>query len=81
MITFEFAGEVVKGVPEDDVDRTTADGKASSVQFIHFPFTDQQVALFKQAGTRVVLGIGHSKYGHLAVLSDASRQALAGDFA
>ncbi|MEX0693611.1 MAG: DUF3501 family protein [Rhodospirillales bacterium] len=80
MIAFEFAGEVVKGVPEDDVDRTTADGKASSVQFIHFPFTDQQAALFRQADTRVVLGIGHVKYGHLAVLSEATRQALASDF-
>lgn len=80
MIAFEFAGEVVKGVPENDVDRTTADGKASSVQFIHFPFTDAQAALFRQADTRIVLGINHSKYGHLAVLGEVTRQALAGDF-
>jgi hypothetical protein len=36
------AGETVKGVPEADVDRTTAAGKASSVKFIHFPFTRAQ---------------------------------------
>ena len=28
--------EVIKAIPEDDVDRTSAEGKASSVQFIHF---------------------------------------------
>ena len=31
-------GDVIKAVPEEDVDRTSADGKASSVQFIHFKF-------------------------------------------
>ena len=32
-MTIEFGGEVATGVPEADVDRTAADGKASSVQF------------------------------------------------
>lgn len=80
-ISLEFAGEVVKGVPEEDVDRTTADGKASSVQFIHFPFTDAQAALFKAPDTRVVLGINHAKYGHLAILGDKTRAALGKDLA
>ena len=44
-VTLTVGDQVVKGVPEADIDRTTADGKASSVQFIHFPFTDEQVAL------------------------------------
>src|SRR3954451_19380735 len=30
------AGETIKGMAESDQDRTTADGKASSVQFVHF---------------------------------------------
>ncbi|MBO6518720.1 MAG: DUF3501 family protein [Rhodospirillales bacterium] len=80
-ITLEFEGETIKGVPEDDVDRTTADGKASSVQFIHFPFTDEQAAKLKATDGRVVLGINHPKYGHLAVLSEETRAALAGDLA
>ncbi|WNK00143.1 DUF3501 family protein [Thalassospiraceae bacterium LMO-JJ14] len=79
-ITLEFDGETVKGVPEDDIDRTTAAGKASSVQFIHFPFTDAQVEKFKSAA-RAVLGIGHPKYGHMAVLSAATHKALTGDLA
>lgn len=80
-ITLEFAGEVVKGVPEEDVDRTTADGKASSVQFIHFPFTDAQAAAFKAADSRVMLGISHPKYGHMAILPEQTRAALAADLA
>ena len=80
-ITLEFAGEVVKGVPEEDVDRTTADGKASSVQFIHFPFTDAQAAAFKETDSRVMLGISHSKYGHMAILPEQTRAALASDLA
>lgn len=80
-ITLEFDGEIIKGVPEDDVDRTTADGKASSVQFIHFPFTDAQAEKFKSTDGRVVLGIGHAKYGHMAVLTDATHKALAADLA
>jgi len=43
-------GETIAGVPEADVECTSAAGKASSVQFIHFPFTDAQVATFRQAG-------------------------------
>lgn len=80
-MTIEFAGEVVAGVPEADVDRTTADGKASSVQFLHFPFTDAQVAAFKTEGTQVVVGFKHPEYAHLAVMPEATRAALAQDFA
>ncbi|HEY9537340.1 MAG TPA: DUF3501 family protein [Kiloniellaceae bacterium] len=78
---FEVDGERIVGTPEQDVDRTTADGKASSVQFIHFPFTDAQVAKFKQVGTRVVLGFAHPQYGHMTILPEDVRNALAQDFA
>ena len=74
-----FGDHEVMGVPEEDLDRTTADGKASSVQFIHFPFTDAQIAAFK-AAAQVLVGFSHDQYGHMAVLTDASRDALAKDF-
>ena len=64
----EFADETVAGVPEADVDRTNAAGKASSVQFIHFPFTDAQVEIFTAADTRVILGFNHPSYSHMVVL-------------
>ena len=76
----EVAGETVTGVPEADVDRTTADGKASSVQFVHFPFTDAQVDAFRSAGARIVVGLGHPNYTHMTVLSEDVRAALAEDF-
>ena len=75
-----IGGETINGVPEEDVDRTSAAGKASSVQFIHFPFTDEQVAAFRGAGTETVLGFSHPEYAHMAVLPAPVRQALAGDF-
>ena len=70
----------VKGVPEDDVDRTTADGKASSVQFIHFPFSDEDVEAFRAEGVQAVLGFSHDQYGHMVVMPEAVRAALAADF-
>ncbi len=75
----KFDGFEVKGVPEADVDRTSADGKASSVQFIHFPFTAEQAAAFKQDGTQVLMGFTHPEYGHLTVLPESTRKALAAD--
>ena len=36
--SIEVGGERVVGKAEQDQDRTTAEGKASSVQFVHFPF-------------------------------------------
>ena len=40
-------GEIVKAIPEKDVDRTSSEGKASSVQFIHFKFNDKQIKKIK----------------------------------
>lgn len=70
----------VKGVPEADVDRTTADGKASSVQFIHFPFDAAAIEAFRVPGAQVVVGFTHPQYAHMTVMPDAVREALCGDF-
>ena len=70
----------IAGVPEADMDRTTAEGKASSVQFIHFPFSPEQVAAFRIPGTAVVIGFDHPGYGHMAVMPEPVRATLAGDF-
>ena len=76
-----FGGETVAAEPERDQDRTTEDGKASSVQFVHFRFTPAQIARFRAPGTEVVLGLRHPRYGHMAVLPEAVRAELARDFA
>lgn len=79
-ISIDFAGESVPADPESDVERTTEDGKTSSVHFLRFHFTDDQVAKFRDPGTRAVLSIAHANYGHMAVMPDAMREALAKDF-
>jgi hypothetical protein len=77
----KFDGEIVKGVAEADQDRTNEEGKASSVQFIHFPFRPQQIALFRETGRQVIVGFSHPEYSHMAVLAEEVRAELAGDFA
>lgn len=79
-ITLEVDGEVISARPEDDLERTTEDGKTSSIHFLHFPFTREQTDAFKTPGARVVLAIGHENYAHMAVLPEATRAALAEDF-
>ncbi len=77
---FSFGGERIAGVAEADQDRTSEEGKASSVQFVHFPFTQEQIAAFSKEGTQVILGFSHPAYSHMAVLPEAVRAALASDF-
>ena len=80
LVNLTFAGQTVTAVPEDDIERTTSDGKTSSVHFLHFTFTPEQIAAFKTPGTQAMLEITHAKYGHLARLSEDSRASLAADF-
>lgn len=77
----KIGGETVRGRSEADVERTNAAGKTSSVHFIHFDFTDAQVDAFRHPGAPVMVGIAHPNYGHLAVMPEAVRAALAEDFA
>lgn len=76
-----IGGETIRGVPEADQDRTTAEGKASSVQFIHFPFNEAQILAFRSGNGEAILGFTHPHYGHMAVISDVVRTALGKDFA
>ena len=78
---FRIGDWTIRGTPEAGTDRTTAEGKASSVQFVHFPFTASQIAAFRTPDAQVVLGLSHPNYSHMAVLPDAVRAELAGDFA
>lgn len=80
-VAIMVGSERVGGVPEQDVERTKADGKTSSVHFLHFPFTDAQVAAFRDPATPASVVIDHPNYGHAALLPPAVRAALAEDFA
>ena len=75
-----FAGQRVVGTPEADVDRTTAEGKASAVQFIHFALSPEQISAFRAPGTQIVIGFDHPAYGHMSVMPEPVRDALSKDF-
>lgn len=75
----EVAGERIVAQPEADQNRTSAEGKASSVQFVHFTFTDAQAKAFSEPNARVIIGLSHPAYNHMAVMSEATRLSLAED--
>jgi hypothetical protein len=79
-IFMKIDNETVKAVPEDDVDRTSAEGKASSVQFIHFKFKDEQIAKFKLDNTNIEIGIDHKEYAHTTKLTEDNIKSLIADF-
>ena len=74
-----IAGEQVRSVADATRENTSPEGKASSVQFIKFPLGSALKKKFRAAGTQVVVGIDHENYGHMAVMPEPVRQALAGD--
>lgn len=80
-ITLTVGGRDIKAEPELDVERSTADGKASSVHFLHFRFSDEQIDAFTSSTDPVVLAVNKDNYRHMAVMPDAVRRTLAGDFA
>jgi hypothetical protein len=79
-IFIKINDEVIKAVPEGDVDRTSAEGKASSVQFIHFKLNDDQISKFKLNGVTIELGIDHEEYTHTTRLAENSVKSLCADF-
>jgi hypothetical protein len=81
-LTIEAGGERrrIEARPEDDEERTTADGKTSAVHFFHFQFDDAAVGLFRSPDARIVLAVDHRNYGHMAVLPADVKEALASDF-
>lgn len=78
-VFLSIAGEKIFAVPEQEVERTTEDGKTSAIHFLHFPMTPAQRQAFKEASVDVQLGIEHEDYGHIALLSGDVRAALAED--
>jgi Protein of unknown function (DUF3501) len=80
-VSIDVAGSRIKATPTDYDDRTTPDGKTSSVHWLRFVFTPEQIAAFKSGEGRVVLEVAHPSYGHMAILSPAMRGEIGKDFA
>jgi len=78
-IFMKFNGEIVKAMPEKDVDRTSSKGKASSVQFIHFKFTNEQIKNFRK-NSEIEIGIDHQEYAHTTRLTENTIKSLLADF-
>jgi hypothetical protein len=79
-IFMKIDNEEVKAEPETDVDRTSEDGKASSVQFIHFKFNDDQINKFKSQNINIELGIDHKEYAHTTKLTEDNIKSILADF-
>jgi hypothetical protein len=79
-VFLEVAGERIAGTPDLTRENTSPDGKASSVQFVWFRFSPEQIAQFKAPGARVIAGFDHPNYSHMAVVPEVVRTELAGDF-
>ena len=72
--------EKIKAAAEADVDRTSAEGKASSVQFLHFNFSEKQIIQFKDINNKIKLGIDHELYDHFIEIPDTIKNSLIRDF-
>ena len=79
-IFMKIDNEIVKATPEDDVERTSAEGKASSVHFIHFKMSDNQITKFKLGNLDIELGIDHKEYAHTTKLTEDNVKSLSADF-
>jgi hypothetical protein len=75
----QVGAEKISGIPDPDRENTSAEGKASSVQFFHFPLPPAAVTAFGSPGTQILLGFDHPNYGHIALVPEAVRAALARD--
>ena len=79
-VYMKLDGELIKAIPEEDVVITSAEGKASSVQFIHFKFNDEQIKKFKSKISLIEIGIDHKEYSHSTKLNDTTVKSLSADF-
>jgi hypothetical protein len=76
----EIGRERISAAPKSDVERTADDGKTSSVHFVRFPLTPQQIAIWR-GDDRIVVGVDQQNYGHMAIVNAESRAELTTDFA
>ena len=79
-MSIKIGDSMIKGKAELDGDRTTADGKASSVQFVHFEFEAKAIQSIKSDMENVSISINHENYRHSAILNTETVRELTKDF-
>jgi hypothetical protein len=80
-VFMEIGKERIKATPTEYEDRTTPDGKTSSIHWLRFALAPAQIARFRSGEGDVVIGISHPNYGHMAIVPAKVRAELAKDFA
>ena len=78
-VYLQIGAEKIQAKPTDYKDRTTEDGKTSSVHWVRIPFTKAQISAFKSS-ENVILGVSHPQYGHMAIVPSEARAELGKDF-
>ena len=79
-VYIKIGKDKIIAIPEKDLDRTSDEGKASSVQFIHFNFSEEQIKNFNDINNEIIIGIDHKLYNHMSKISEETRKALSKDF-
>ena len=79
LIFISINGDKIFATPEDDTERTDAYGKTSSVHFLHFHMTNEQINNFKNIDSKIELGTDHQEYLHLTVITSETKSSLIGD--
>ena len=79
-VFIKIGKDKIIAIPEKDLDRTSDEGKASSVQFIHFNFSEEQIKNFNDINNKIIIGIEHKLYNHMSKISEETRKALSKDF-
>jgi len=80
-MTLSIGADTIRGIPDADRENTSAEGKASSVQFVRFPMSAEQKKRFLSGAAPVMLGFDHPRYGHLAAMPQDMRRTLSDDLA
>ena len=80
-VYIELADERIPGAPTEYDERTTPDGKTSSVHWLRFVFTPEQISKFSDMSVPAIMGVAHPAYGHMAVIPPEVRSELVKDFA
>ena len=79
-VFMKIGNDKIRAVPEKDLDRTSEEGKASSVQLLHFNFNENQIEKFKDLNIDVSLGINHKYYNHETKISKNIQESISKDF-
>ena len=78
-IFIQIQNEKINATAEQDTERTSEEGKASSVHFLHFIFSDNQVKKIKDTKNKVEICIDHKFYDHKTRISTQTIDALTKD--